>query len=234
MPIVLTADICAHGVIAAARFLLIDPVRAMEAKRGRPRVAVSAAGLAVHDLTGLKLVQVARIFGLNSQSLSAANTDVGGTANRARAHARQAMVAAGLDLSGALPFPAEPEAPRRRPRPTPTPQTVPPTPAAPALETVSSPRADHTPAIREALARRASLPAAPKRTADACRWPLDIPDMKAEPLCRETRVLGRLFCPKHCRAVGQKDTPVDLSAPVLPASYRDPRADDGVSRQAAR
>lgn len=102
----------------------------------------------------------------------------------------------------------------------------------PVVDIPPAPKVDHTAVIREAMKRREGARRPAARSPSMCSWPNQVPGREAEPLCRETRVQGRLFCPDHCRAVGQKDTPVSLGQAVLPRTYRDPRAENSAGRGA--
>lgn len=75
--------------------------------------------------------------------------------------------------------------------------------------------ADHRDAIKEALDRRKAKGLVVR--VGGCRAHLHLKDFDG--VCAEEIVPGRLFCAPHCRAMGQKDTPVDLAPAVMPARY---------------
>jgi hypothetical protein len=222
----LTADICARGVIAAAQYLGYDPIKAAQAQRGPLRTAVTAAAVAAQRFSGRPRGVVARIYDVQPNSLARCERVSTKGFDRACERAEAAMMAAAsVQPAEALP-PATVRAPAWEIN------TVAGPAPAPVLDIPPAPKVDHMAAIREAMKRREGAARAPVRSQSMCDWPNNLPGQEAEPLCRETRVQGRLFCPKHCRAVGQKDTPVALSAPELPRSYRDPRAENAIGRGA--
>lgn len=247
MAVVLTADICAHGVIASARYFGFDPIKAVLAQRGRPRAAVTAAALAAERLTGARRDTISRIFSIQPTSLARLDREGARAVERAVAAASEAMITAGLDLSGGGLI-GEP--PVVRMPPWQLNRVAGPT-KAPVPDMPPAPRVDHTDAIRTALAKmktapkfegvkvvvvgveadKALIPAAAPHT---CHWPLG--DLLEGTLrsCGAEAVSGRMYCPKHCKAAGQKPTPKQIEiVGRVAAPYRDPRADNASGRKAA-
>lgn len=262
MPVVLTADICAHGVIAAARYLGYAPERAMLAQRGASRAAVTAAALAAEQLTQARRDTIARIFGLLPTSLARAVRENTKATEKATALAASAMTEAGLDLSGGglvwekpvdrrvkkvrLPGPAKvvlaaPAGTAIAP-PVGLKSPVAPAPAEPAAPA----RVDHTDMLRAALRRRegpvqyqvvgveTDHALIPEAEAHACRWPLGDLMLGTHRSCGAEVVAGRMYCAAHCKAAGLKPTPkaIEVVGRVA-APYRDPRADNAAGRKAA-
>lgn len=207
----LTADICAHGVIAAARYLGFDPLQAMQARSGLARAAVTATALSLVDLTDLGTNRVARIMGVNASALSTARKAASPAVRTAARHAGDAMTGAGLaprDKS------SPPTQDKRR---VPTPATG--RPVAPAEPPPPPPRVDHTAAIREALERRRQKAAfevvgveadkalLPPHAEGGCAWPLGDLQAGTYRSCGQPIVVGRRYCAAHCRAAGMKAEP---------------------------
>ena len=220
----LTADLCAQAIVAAARVYDVDPLRWAEVKRGPSRSALIAAAVAVEKITGRSRKDIAAVFGCPPTSLWGAE------------HRRDPFSAAvnaawsAVDVSEVRELEAAIRA---------TPPAAIPTAPEPAKIVV-----DHTAAIKAAMARRRVAAvtvvgvekdrAALGGGAGGCHWPLAGTTARlSEKPCQAEAVSGRLFCADHCRAVGQKDTPVELAPAVFPTGYRDPRAFNAVGRASA-
>lgn len=239
MAVPLTADICAHAIVAAARCYGDDPVAAIGPVPNRGAVtrrSLTPAALAIIQATGFSRPRLCQILGIDYYGLSAVPK---------RPAPRAAWVAA-LDALGVDPASVKPS--RFGPKAKPSPATtvlvvdnknpagdgtvVAPPPAAPEVSSPATPQVDHRPAIAEALARRRAQAASCSFEvvgveADkagiglgGCCWPpKGVVSAMDDPTCDEKAVPGRLFCVDHCRAVGQKDTPVVLSTPDMPQRF---------------
>jgi hypothetical protein len=117
--LVISAELCARAIIAAAAVFGDDPVRACTGQR-RAKRAVSAAAAAVAKVTGAPLVVVARVFDLDRKSLSRGRG--GGAVHEAAVQAAEAAAFAELRRVADRP-PAKAAEP------------LPPPPAPPALPT---------------------------------------------------------------------------------------------------
>ena len=213
----LTADICAHGIVAAARYLGVDPVHAMTAKRGPARSAFTAAALAAESLTGLKRVVIGRVFGVLPNSLSRCDREGSKAFDRARAAASTAMVAAGAGLADTAPPMARAAPGGTVVAPPPVAQPLPVPAPAPAPVKV-----DHTAAIAEALARRRARRdvwpfavvgvEADKALIGAtepggCVWPMGDPRDADYRSCQAAPLAGRMYCAEHLKKAGMKPVP---------------------------
>ncbi len=209
----LTADICAHGIVAAARYEGCAPDRCVIAKRGPARSALVFAAVAAARLTGLPKQTIARVFKVHPASLSRAERESTKATDRAIAAASQAMVAAGIDQSaGAVPVKRGNVA-----RPA---GTVVAPPAA--QEAPAAPRVDHTPAILEAMSRRrerigrvpfevvgveADKALIGSVEPGGCVWPMGDPREPGYRSCQAETLSGRLYCAEHLRKAGMKPVP---------------------------
>lgn len=206
MSLPLTADLIAAAVVASARSYGDHPIRAFEAKAGPLRRSLAPAiGALAQEGVGLA-PDLCRIIGVNSKTYYGAaksETPAFQAAYSAAARAIRKAQPAGMVV-------APPPVGLKTPRPAPRPATTP-APAKPAV--------DHTSAIKQALARRQA--AAVLSSPDTCAWPKGGSGMIAEDPCGERAVQGRLYCPAHCRRLGQKDTPVLLGPAEMPARYTD-------------
>lgn len=194
MATALTADLCAHAIIAACRVYETHPVQAVASKR-QARTPVVAAAMAAWRIFDIGPGAAARIFQIHPNTLNRRAREPDALFSRAVAAAWEA-----IDLN---PDPV-------RPATLATPEA----PAAPAARAT----VDHTDAIREALRRRqavaieevgvaddkAQLAGAAPRT---CIWPLG--DLREGTLhsCGDPVVRGRTYCAAHCKDAGMKDTP---------------------------
>jgi hypothetical protein len=80
----ITADLIARAVVAAARSLHIDPVRAVTAKRGGPRLALTAAALALAETFNLDNRRAGRLLGLDTARARCRTSGGGGGARKGR------------------------------------------------------------------------------------------------------------------------------------------------------
>jgi hypothetical protein len=208
---VLTADVLAHGIIAAAQVLGVDPVKAVQVQRGGSRAAVTVAALALHETGGVGVRRAAAVFGLVATSLSRLKRERGALANRAVKAASRAMIAAGLDLSGDAEDRTDARGDGTCLAPPPVAVNSAPPPA---------PRVDHTPAIREALARRKGIQMTvagvetdalllPRPGKGGCGFPMGDPRSSDYRACDEEKVVGRRYCARHLKASGLKADPVE-------------------------
>ena len=230
MAVRLTADLCAQAIVPSCDVYGSDPLKVLTAKTNG-RAALVPAAIAVQKVTGVGRDVIIRVFGVANTSLDRHEKEPTHKSLTAQSAAWSAMDVDEEREAAATVMPTPPAVAR----------TMPTTRLEPV---VARSAVDHTDAIKAALAKRrdrgftvvgVEADKARLRTgAGGCHWPLGAP-AGAEDVspCHEENVPGRLFCPLHCRAVGQKDTPVDLGAPVLPSAYRDPRADNAVGRKAA-
>lgn len=232
MTLKLSPEVCAAAIVAAARSYGDDPILAVTTPRKRGQIgrrSLAPAALAIVQATGCNRRKLCDLLAVDYFTLST----VGHAPRAAEAHAA-ALIAMGVspeDIASGR-FPAKPPSRATRMSSDGPAKAVPSTPALPAPAS-AKPKVDHLAAIRTAMARRAQLPKPAPRPADSCAWPHNVPGKEADPVCAETRVRGRLFCADHCLAIGQKATPVDLAPPVMPSTYRDPRADNPIGRKAA-
>lgn len=212
----LTAELCAQAIVAACRVYGVDPLRCVQVKRGAGRSPLIAAAVAVQKITGAQRIVIARVLDVSPPSMARAVRDDVAPFSAAVAAAWSAVDTS--PTTEALTLKA-------------------------AVKAMPAPVVDHTAAIKAALDRRrvaATVVGVEKDRAalgggaGGCHWPLaNTEARRKEAPCQETAVSGRLFCPEHCRAVGQKDTPVELAPVVMPAGYRDPRAFNAVGRASA-
>lgn len=216
----LTADLCAQAIVASCRVYGADPLKVMAASRGG-RLPLVPAALAILKVTGVTRLTLKRVLGVANTSLVRHETAPPPLSQEAQTAAWVAMDAPEdtSETASAAPAPARPEA-----APTPSRAVV----------------VDHTPAIKAALARRrersidvvGAIVPKPANGEGLCHWPTGAPlGAQDDPTCDADVVPGRLFCAAHCRALGQKDTPVALAPAVMPAGYRDPRADNAIGRR---
>jgi hypothetical protein len=228
MAVRLTADLCAQAIVASCGVYGSDPLKVLSAKTNG-RAALVPAAIAVQKVTGVGRDVIIRVFGVANTSLDRHEKDATHKSLSAQSAAWSAM---DVPEDHDTPDPVPPLAPIVR------------RPAAAIAPVVAKPAVDHTAAIKAALEKRREKgfpvvgveadKARLKAGRGLCHWPLGAPaGAQNDPACHDDVVPGRLFCADHCRAVGQKDTPVVLDAPVLPASYRDPRAANAVGRKAA-
>lgn len=216
----LTADLCAEAIVASCRVYGADPLKVMAASRGG-RVPLVPAALAILKVTGVTRLTITRVLGVANTSLVRHEAAPPPLSREAQTAAWAAMDAGDdqVEKIAAAPGRAEAEA-----GPAPSRTVV----------------VDHTAAIKAALARRrersievvGAIAPKPANGEGLCHWPTGAPiGAQDDPTCDEVVVPGRLFCAAHRRALGQKDTPVALAPAVMPAGYRDPRADNAIGRR---
>ena len=228
MAVRLIADLCAQAIVASCDVYGSDPLKVLTAKTNG-RAALVPAAIAVQKVTGVGRDVIIRVFGVASTSLDRHEKEPTHKSLMAQSAAWSAMdVDEEREVAATV---------------MPTPGIAVSTPAKPPAPVAAKPAVDHTAAIKAALEKRRDRgftvvgvetdKAHLKAGHGGCHWHLKAPAGVRNGLpCHDDVVPGRLFCSAHCRAVGQKDTPVVLDAPVLPESYRDPRAANAVGRKA--
>lgn len=207
MTVLLTADLCARAIIAAARSYGDDPLALIETARARGathRRSMTPAALALVQATGFSRKSLCQILDIDYFGLSSVPKKP-----RSAAAWQAALLVLGVD-------PETVQASKFGPKAAAGTVVAPPPVA---QETTPAPVIDHRPAIAEALARRRARGDAPAFSvagveADkaligatepgGCVWPMGDPREPGYRSCQAAPLSGRLYCAEHLKKAGMK------------------------------